>query len=188
MVYWVNINTDIENHIKNCITFLEFQQTQPRQKIIHHDIPLRPWEAIGADIFHLNNKNYLCIIDYHSKFPVIKRMQGLSAESLIAIIKIIFAEYGILHRLMSDAGRNFVSEKFKSFCSSLNIKQAVLSFYHHQNNEQVEACTKFIKCTIKNVQTPMMTYTWHYYKSELHHWGRVYLVWQCCCLIIWYVV
>ena len=29
-VYWININTDIENHIKSCNTCLEFQQTQPR--------------------------------------------------------------------------------------------------------------------------------------------------------------
>ena len=107
-VYWININTDIENHIKSCNTCLEFQQTEPKEKIIHHNIPLRPWEVLGVDIFHLNNKNYLCIIDYHSKFPVIKSMEGLSAERLIATTKVIFAEYGIPHRLMSDTGINFV--------------------------------------------------------------------------------
>ena len=41
-------------------------------------------------------------------------MEGLSAENLIAKVKIIFAEYGIPHRLMSNAGSNFVSEKFRS--------------------------------------------------------------------------
>ena len=50
---------------------------------------------LGTDIFHFNNKNYLCIVDFHSKFPVIKRMEGLSMESLIVTIKLIFAEYGI---------------------------------------------------------------------------------------------
>ena len=117
--------------------------------IIHHDILLRPWEVLGADIFHLNNKNYLCIIDYHSKFPVIKRMGVLSAESLITTVKVIFVEYGIPHRLMSDAGSNIVSEKFRSFCNSLNIKQAVSSLYHHQSDRQVKACITFIKHTIK---------------------------------------
>ena len=83
LVYWVDINTDIEKHIKNCNMCLEFQQTQPKEKIVHHDIPLRPWEVLGADVFHFNNKNYVCIIDYHSKFPLIKRMEGLSTDSLI---------------------------------------------------------------------------------------------------------
>ena len=52
-VYWVNINNNIENHVKNCNTCFEFQQMQPKEKIIHHDILLRPWEVLGADIFQL---------------------------------------------------------------------------------------------------------------------------------------
>ena len=36
---------------------LEFQQTQPKEQSIHHDIPLRPWEVVRADIFHFNSKN-----------------------------------------------------------------------------------------------------------------------------------
>ena len=102
---------------------------------------------IGADLFHFNNKNYLCIVDYYSKFPVVKRMEGLSTENLIIRVKVIFAEYGIPHKLMSDAGTNFVSHKFRKFCSSLNIEQAVSSAYHHQSNRQVKACIKFIKHT-----------------------------------------
>ena len=50
---------------------------------------------------------------------------------------------------MSDAGNNFISDKFRMFCSKLNIQQAVSSAYHHQSNGQVEACIKFIKCTLK---------------------------------------
>ena len=55
-VHWSIINADIDNFIKNCATCLHFQQTQPKEKIIHHDIPLRPWEVVGANIFHFNNK------------------------------------------------------------------------------------------------------------------------------------
>ena len=118
---------------------------QPKEKIIHHEVPLRPWEAVGADVFHFNNINYLCVVDYNSKFPIIWKLQGLSAEHLINAVSAIFAEYGIPHKLMSDAGTNFVSEKFRCFCRSINIEQAVSSAYHHQNNGQVKACIKFIK-------------------------------------------
>ena len=41
-------------------------------------------------MFTLNNKNYICILDYHSKFPVIKKKEDLSADSLILACKIIF--------------------------------------------------------------------------------------------------
>ena len=76
-VYWSDINVDMEKYIKSCATCLEFQQTQPKEKIIHHDIPLRLWEVLSADVFHFNDKNYLCIVDYHSKFPMAKRLEGV---------------------------------------------------------------------------------------------------------------
>ena len=128
---------------------LEFQQMQPKEKIIHHDIPLRPWEVISTDVFHFNNKNYLCIVDHHSKFPVIKRLERLSVESLVNTVKIIFAKYGIPQKIMSDSGINFVSDTFQQFCKSINIQQAVLLTYHHQSNGQVKACIKFIKHTFR---------------------------------------
>ena len=86
-----------ENHVKNCSMCIKFQQTQPKEKTIHHVIPQRPWEVLGADVFQLNIKNYLCVVDYHSKFLVIKRMEGLSAVSLIATVKIIFS---LMHHTM----------------------------------------------------------------------------------------
>ena len=122
---------------------------QPKEKMVHHDILLRPWDGLGTDVFHFNNKNYLCLVDYHSKFLVVKRMEGLSTENLIPTTKIIFAEYGIPHKIMSYTGTNFVSDKFKKFCSSLNIEQAVSSAYHHQSNGEVKACIKFIKYMFK---------------------------------------
>ena len=76
-IYWVNINDDIENFIKKCTTCLTFQQIQPKDKMLHHDIPVRPWDIIVMDMFTLNNKYYLCVVDYHSKFPIIKKAEDL---------------------------------------------------------------------------------------------------------------
>ena len=66
--------------------------------MINDDIPAIPWEFIGADMFTLHNKTYLHIVDYHSKFTVIKKMEDLSADSLILTCKIIFAEFGYQRR------------------------------------------------------------------------------------------
>ena len=166
-MYWVNINNNIENYVKSSSTCLEFQQTQLKEKTIHHDMPVRPWDVMGANVFQLNNKNYICIVDYHSKFPVVKKngMDGLSADSLIAAVKVIFVEYGIPHRIMSDAGSNFISEKFKNFCKSLNIKQAVSSSYIPPSKHQTSRSLHQVhKMHYKNAQTLVVIYTWLCYK------------------------
>ena len=49
-----NVSNDIENYIKNCNTCLDFLQTQLKEKIIHHDIHIRPWDVVGVDMFQLH--------------------------------------------------------------------------------------------------------------------------------------
>ena len=69
-------------------------------------------EILGADMFTLNSKAFLCVVHYHRKFPVVKVNDGLSADSLIKICTIIFSQYKHLRKLMADTSKNFVSEKF----------------------------------------------------------------------------
>ena len=100
-------------------------------------------------MFTVNTKHYLCIVEYHSKFPVIKKTEDLSADSLILMCKVIFEEFGLSKKIISDLGGNFISDTFKTFCKSLNIEQTFSSSYHHQSNGQVEACIKFVKGILK---------------------------------------
>ena len=57
------MNADIEETVKNCPTCIDFQVTQPKDKIISQKIPGRSWISVAADIFTINNKDYLFIID-----------------------------------------------------------------------------------------------------------------------------
>ena len=135
------MNADIANNIKYCTTYLDFLQTHPKGRFIHIEIPGKPWDIIGADMFSLYNKHYLCIVDYHSKFPVIKR-QEVSADSLILACNVIFSEYGLPRRILSDVRSNFVSERFNEFFRNLNTEQAV-----SRSIRQVEECIKLIIMT-----------------------------------------
>ena len=68
----------------------------------------------------------------------------------------MFVGFGIPKTVISDAGLNFMSDKFKQFCRHLNVEQAITSSYHHHSNRLVEACKKFVKCTINNALIVMM--------------------------------
>ena len=64
LMYWGEYECGYQNTIKQCATFLEYQQSQAHKKTIPYDIPCKPWEVVGADIFSINNNTLLCIVDY----------------------------------------------------------------------------------------------------------------------------
>ena len=103
-----------------------------------HIIPGKPLEVVGADMFNVHNKNYLCIVDYHSKFPIIKKTEDLAADSLILSCKIIFSEYDLPRIMISDTCGNFLSETFEKFCR----KQTKTMQYHHHTTAKAMASWK----------------------------------------------
>ena len=152
-IYWVNMNANIENGIKHSSACLEYKNMQLQEKTIPYEVLAKLLEEVGTDIFMVSNENLPCIVDLYSKFPVVKKVKSTSAEDLIQATKVEFTEFGLPTKLASGSDTNFVSELFKKFCRHLNIYQVVISLYHHQSNGQVEACIKFVKCTIKKCRS-----------------------------------
>ena len=70
---------------------------------------------VGTDIFIVNNDTLLCIVDYYSKFMVVKKVESMSYEEVILATKVIFAEFGLHKTIVSDVGTNFVLEWFKEY-------------------------------------------------------------------------
>ena len=67
---------------------------QSKERIIHHEIPGKPWKILGPEFFFFfYNKYYLTIVGYHSKFAIIKKTDDFSVASLILPYEAIFAEY-----------------------------------------------------------------------------------------------
>ena len=85
----------------------------------------------------VNDKKLFYTVDYYNK---------LNPRHTA---KIIFAEFGLPRKFISDVGMNSTSETFLEFCGMLNIQQVITLYYHHQSNGQVEVCIKFFKCSIK---------------------------------------
>ena len=79
-----------------------------------------------------------------------KKAGGLSSDDLIRATKIVFTEFGLLQKIISNAGTNFIGYKFKQLCRNLNADQAITSSYHHQSDRQVEGCIKYVMHSIKN--------------------------------------
>ena len=57
-----------------------------------------------ADIFSIDKNMQLCIVGYYSKFSIMKKAEGLPTDDLIGAAKIVFTEFGLPKKIISDAG------------------------------------------------------------------------------------
>ena len=95
-----------------------------------HETPGKPWEVIAVDLFSITNCNFLCIIDNYSKSLIVEKPEKLSADTLTTCCTIICAKYGLLKKTMSGTGINFISERFRHFCSTY-VESWIMNWYFH---------------------------------------------------------
>ena len=89
-VYCININTDIGIPLNIAQHGLNLKPHNQTTNQYHMTYPGKLWETVDKGLFMLNNKTYLYIVDYHSKLLAVKLMDGLSADSLIKMWKIMY--------------------------------------------------------------------------------------------------
>ena len=120
--------------VKDCKLCNKYQQAQPNLPVMQPDLPTRLWEKLGSDIFQFNGANYLIIVDYYSRFPIVRPLVNTSASTVSSHLTSLFAEYGPPSTLTTDFGSQFVSEMFKKKCEQSGIPLTFSWPYHHQDN------------------------------------------------------
>lgn len=96
--------------ILNCQVCQKFKPSNQKEPLIPHEIPSRPWEKVGVDLFDFNNQKYLIIVDYYAKFFETVLLQNSSnSQNVIKIFKSFFSRQGVPAQLISDGGPPFSS-------------------------------------------------------------------------------
>ena len=104
---------------------------------------------VRVDICAMNNKHHSLYCRLPQQALSHKRGERAWGWWPKTTCRIIFAEKKLPRRLMSFEGTNFVSRKFQDFCRCLEIHHVMSSSHDGQNNRQAEACTTFLKQTMK---------------------------------------
>jgi len=115
VLYWPNMSMQIEEFVSQCSVCNTRKNSNPREPLISHPIPGRPWSKIGTDLFHHNGSDYLLFVDYYSKFPEISKLSDTTAQSVIVAMKSMFARHGIPDTVVSDNGPQYASTEFRNF-------------------------------------------------------------------------
>lgn len=149
ILFWPFINKEIEDLITNCDTCLRFQKSHSYEPLLLREFPKKPWQVVGADMFFCQNKTYLLVVDYFSKYIDIVELKDQSAENHIVALKTVFSRWGIPNVLYTDDGAQYRAQIFKDFCINWNFKHTSSSPYYNRSNGMVERHIQTIKKLFK---------------------------------------
>ena len=121
--------------------------------MIAHEIPDRPWQKLGSDLFEHKGKTYLLVVDYYSKYIETSLLQDKTAGTVIMHMKSIFARHRIPEELVSD-NMPYNSREFKDFASSWGFKLTTSSPTYAQSNGLSEQAVQTIKRILKKADDP----------------------------------
>jgi transposase InsO family protein len=128
--FWPGMNAELIELITNCSLWQETQKALPKQPMELRDIPERPWQHVGSDIFQYGNRHYVVAVDYFSKWIAVKKLDSLTASGLVHALCKIFYTHGFPEQLTSDNGPQYASVDFKSFCVAHAIRHTTSSPYN----------------------------------------------------------
>ena len=102
--------------------------TNPNQLIIY-DVPERPWQKVGCDIFTLDEKDFLYTVDYYSGCFEIDHhdLERKTAKAITTRLKCHFSNHGIPNVLQSDNGPPFDLEELKNFARDYEFEKVTRS-------------------------------------------------------------
>jgi len=152
-VWWLNISKIIQNCISQCS---ECQQSfiPPREPLITSPLPLHPWEKVASDLFHLDSKTYLIVVDYFSCYPEVIQMISTTSVAVIKALKSVFSRHGVPSVFMSDNGPQFVSKDKREFANSYGFDLVSSSPLYPQSNGLAERTIKTVKMLLRDSADP----------------------------------
>ena len=152
-VFWPHINSDVRNIIESCDACQAYCRRQPRETLRQHDVPEKPWEKVGVDLFTFDHRNYVIIVDYLTNYWEIDYLQDSTTSiAVIKKMKAQFARHGVPLLVFSDNGPQFSTDEFKRFAESWGFAHETASPLYPQSNGKVESAVRTAKDIMKKAK------------------------------------
>lgn len=138
--YFPYMKSKIAQTINNCTSCqrLKYDRHPPKNKFEKPPTPVKPLDIIHIDIYTINSKNILTIIDKFSKFAAAYTLTARNSLCVIKSLKHFLSLHGIPNKIVCDQGTEFTSNIFKDFCQQYQIDLHFTSFQQSSSNSPVE--------------------------------------------------
>ena len=144
-LFWPNMSSEIKHYIATCDICRTYENSQQKETLMPHELPSRPWERVGTDLFSWNKKDFLVTVDYLSNFWEIDLLPDTSSATVIKKLKNHFARYGSPTQVISDNGPQYTSDAFADFAKAWDFEHLCSSPGNSQANGKAESAVKTAK-------------------------------------------
>ena len=148
-VFWVNINSDLKELVEKCdICQSQQNSTAIVQKYVS-EVPPHPWHTLGSDLFYFQRIDFLVVVDYFSKYLIVRKIPNSTSSAVIKELGLIFSEFGKPQVFRSDNGPCYSSQEFEFFMQNWLVEHRTSSPHYPQSNGLAESMVKVSKNLIE---------------------------------------
>uniref|UniRef100_A0A3B4Z3E1 Gypsy retrotransposon integrase-like protein 1 n=1 Tax=Seriola lalandi dorsalis TaxID=1841481 RepID=A0A3B4Z3E1_SERLL len=142
VAYWPGMWTEVKTFIKRCMVCqsLKADNQKPAGKIQQTKVTF-PNEMLGIDLMGplprspQRHEYLLVVVDYFTRWVELTPLRTATAQTVARFLKSeIFTRWGVPDYILSDRGRQFVSEVFRELCAQWTVTPKLTTAYHPQTN------------------------------------------------------
>jgi RNase H-like domain found in reverse transcriptase/Reverse transcriptase (RNA-dependent DNA polymerase)/Integrase zinc binding domain/Integrase core domain len=155
--YWPTMLKDVKKYVSSCQKCKASKSVHQRMRppMGSQKSASQPWEVISIDLIgpltrsKSGNTVILSIVDVFTKFALIFPLKKAEAKPIIKILEnFVFLTFNVPRVLISDNGKQFISNDFKNFLNEYHVVHHKTAYYHPQANP-VERVNKVIGETVR---------------------------------------
>ena len=151
---WPGVTKDIANYIKSCEICQKHAKRKPKLPLGKMEMIKTPFEKVAIDIIgplsETNKKNnyILTLVDFSTRWPEAVPLKSTKTENVAEALFDMFSRLGIPKVILSDNGRQLISDSMKETYKLLGIEQKLSAPLHPQSHGLVERCNQTIQKTL----------------------------------------
>jgi hypothetical protein len=145
--WWLGMFSQVKKWVRTCPTCQQRNHPKGRTPGLLQSIPpaSRPFQRLGVDLIgplptsRKGNRHLLVFVDYLTKWPEVFALPEATADAVARVyVEQIICRHGAPEALLSDRGKQFLSEVLRHVNEYLRVRKVNTTAYHPQTDGLVE--------------------------------------------------
>ena len=154
-MWWPKMGADIKNYVISRAVCVHWRSL-PIEPMIPLQLPELPWQKVAMNLFELDGKHYIVEIDYFMGYFELVELRSETADSIINVLKVIFACHSIPAVCFSDNCPCFSADSFSQFAKSFDLRQDNSRSSFPQSNGEAECTVEMTKNLLRKSSDPYL--------------------------------